>query len=241
MAATLEGKIALITGAGRGIGRATALKFAEQGANLVLASRTVEELEQLEQEVRQLGCTALSIPTDVTDKASIDRLVAAASEAFGKIDILVNSAGVGVIRGTLDLKEEEFDRMMNVNAKGTFLMCQAVGAKMAEAKSGLIVNIPGILGKAAMMNAAGYCASKWAVTGMTKAMALDFKRHGVKFTLMHFGGVDSPFWDKIDGMRVQRDKMLTVNDAANAILYAVNQPSLGVLGELVLQPESHQL
>ncbi len=241
MTTSLEGKVALITGAGRGIGRATAHKFAQAGANLVLASRTSAELDNLAEELQATGVKILSVPTDVANKAAVERLVASAMDAMGKIDILVNSAGVGVIRPTLDLAEEDFDRMMSVNAKGTFLMCQAVGAKMAEAKRGMIINLPGILGKAAMMNASGYCASKWAVTGMTKAMALDLKRHGVRFTLLHLGGVDSSFWDKIDGIRVQRDKMLTVEDAANAILYAVGQPDTGVLGELVLQPESHQL
>ncbi len=238
---SLEGKVVLISGAGRGIGRACALKMAEEGASLVLASRTADDLETLEQELGRKGAQVLAIPTDVTKKAEVQRLVAETIEALGKIDILINSAGVGVIRPTLELSEDDFDRMMNTNAKGTFLMCQAVAAKMAEAKKGLIVNIPGILGKAAMMNASGYCASKWAVTGMTKAMALDFKRYGIRFSLLHLGGVDSTFWDKIDGMRVQRDKMLTVDNAAQAILYAINQPEMGVLSELVLQPESHQL
>jgi NAD(P)-dependent dehydrogenase (short-subunit alcohol dehydrogenase family) len=237
----LEGKVGVVTGAGRGIGRASALKMAEEGADLVLASRNTAELESLEQEIRSRGGRAIAVPTDVTSKTEVVRLVTTALDTFGKIDLLVNAAGVGVIRSTLELSEEDFDRMMNTNTKGTFLMCQAVSAKMSEAKRGLIVNIPGILGKAAMMNAAGYCASKWAVTGMTKAMALDLKRYGVRFSLLHLGGVDSPFWDKIDGMRVQRDKMLTIEDAARAVLYALTQPDLGVLSELVLQPESHQL
>jgi len=237
----LEGKVALITGAGRGIGRASAIKLAEEGADLVLASRTAEELDGLETELQSRGVQVLTVVTDVTKKEEVTRLVAQAIERMGKIDILLNSAGVGVIRPTLELSEEDFDRMMATNVKGTFLMSQAVGAKMAEAKKGIIINLPGILGKTAMMNASGYCASKWAVTGMTKAMALDLKRQGVRFTLLHLGGVDSPFWDKIDGMRVQRDKMLTVNDAARAVLYAVTQSDNGVLGEIILQPESHQL
>ncbi|HEX2910371.1 MAG TPA: SDR family oxidoreductase [Chloroflexia bacterium] len=241
MSDTLAGKVVLITGASSGIGRASALKFAEQGASLVLASRNAEALENLERELYSPGTPTLSVPTDVTNKATVVNMVEAAMQTFGRIDILVNAAGVGVIRPSLELSEADFDRMMAVNAKGTFLVSQEAGARMAEARKGHIINLPGILGKAAMMNASGYCASKWAVTGMTKAMALDFKRFGVKFTLLHFGGVDSPFWDKIDGMRVQRDKMLTVNDAANAVLFAATQPDMGVLGEIVLQPESHQL
>lgn len=237
----LNGKVALITGAGRGIGRATALLLAEQGVNLVLASRNQAELEQLADEVEAKGVKALLVPVDVTKKSEVAQMVTAAKTEMGKIDILVNAAGVGVIRPFLETSEEEFDRLFDTNTKGTYFVTQTVAAVMAEAKKGHIINIPGILGKAVMLNASAYAASKWAVTGMTKAMALDLKRYGIKFTLMHFGGVDSPFWDKIDGMRVQRDKMLTVSDAASAILYAISQPDQLVPSEIVLQPESHQL
>ena len=91
-----------------------------------------------------------------------------------------------------------------------------------------------------MANAAGYCASKWGVVGLTKALATDLKRYGIRFSLLYLGGVDTPFWDGID-MRIQRDKMLTVDDAAQAIVYAVSQTGAAVVNELVLQPESHQV
>jgi NAD(P)-dependent dehydrogenase (short-subunit alcohol dehydrogenase family) len=237
----LEGKVAVITGAGRGIGKATALKFAQAGASVVLASRTATELEEVEKIIKALGRQAYAIPVDVTKRGEVVRFAEQVKSSVGKVDILLNSAGIGVIRPFMDTSEEEFDRLMDTNAKGTFFVTQAIAPIMLEAKKGHVVNIPGILGKAAMLNASAYSASKWAVTGMTRSMALDLKRFGIKFTLMHFGGVDSPFWDNIDGMRVQRDKMLNLNDAANAIFYAVIQPDALVPTEIVLQPESHQL
>ena len=238
---TLSGKVAVITGAGRGIGRATALKMAQEGADLVLVSRTAAELETLEAELKTGEGRVLALPADVTDPTQVSQMVQQAVATMGHLDILVNAAGVGVIRPFLELSLADFDRMMAVNVRGVFLVTQAVAAQMVQQKRGLVVNLPGILGKATMMNASGYCASKFAVTGMTRAAALDLKRHGVRFSLLHLGGVDSPFWDNIDGLRVQRDKMLTVEDAARAVLYAVTQPDMGVLTELTLQPESHQM
>ncbi len=237
----LSGKVAIITGAGRGIGRASALKMAQEGADLVLVSRTAAELETLEAELKTVGGRVLALPADVTDPTQVSQMVQQAVATLGHLDILVNAAGVGVIRPFLELSLADFDRMMAVNVRGVFLVTQAVAAQMVQQKRGLVVNLPGILGKTTMMNASGYCASKFAVTGMTRAAALDLKRHGVRFSLLHLGGVDSPFWDNIDGLRVQRDKMLTVEDAARAILYAVTQPDMGVLTELTLQPESHQM
>ena len=130
--------------------------------------------------------------------------------------------------------------MLAVNLGGVFTVTQAVARHMAARRSGRVINLPGSMGRAVMANATGYCASKWGVVGLTKAMAVDLKRSGISFTLLYLGGVDSPFWDDID-MRVQRDKMLTVDDAAHAIVYAASQPANAVLNELVLQPESHQL
>lgn len=237
----LNGKVALITGAGRGIGRASALEMAKAGADLVLVSRTAADLEFLEAELKSSDVRVLALPADVTNPTEVTRVVNEAVAAFAQIDILVNAAGVGVIRPFLELSLTDFDKMLDVNLRGTFLMTQAVAAQMVKQKHGLVINIPGILGKAAMMNASGYCASKYAVTGLTRAAALDLKRYGVRFSLLHLGGVDSPFWDYIEGMRVQRDKMLTVQDAARAVMYAATQPDMGVLSELTLQPESHQL
>ncbi len=111
---------------------------------------------------------------------------------------------------------------------------------MEKQKSGRIIALPGILGRAPMAQAAAYCASKYALTGMLKSLALEYKRAGVRVSLLHLGGVNSSFWDSVT-MRVQREKMLTVATAARAVLFAATQDGEGVLNEIVLQPESHQL
>lgn len=237
----LTGKVAMIVGAGRGIGRCCAELFSAAGARLVLASRDEAELCELEYKLTHKNHTEiLALATDVTKREDVNYLVAEAKNRFGRIDILVYSAGIGILKPFAELTPEDFDSLFEVNTRGAFHAMQAVLPVMAEQKRGHVVVIPGILGRSPMANAAGYCAAKYALTGMTKCLALEYKRFGVRFSLMHFGGVDSSFWDNIT-MRVQRDKMLTVEAAAKAVFFAATQEGEGVLGELILQPESHQL
>jgi NAD(P)-dependent dehydrogenase (short-subunit alcohol dehydrogenase family) len=145
-----------------------------------------------------------------------------------------------VLKPFAETTEAEFVRLVGVNALGAFLLCKAIVPLMERQRGGHIIALPGILGRAPMAQAAAYCASKYALTGMLKSLALETKRAGVRFSLLHLGGVDSSFWDQIS-MRVQRDKMLTVEAAARAVFFAASQEGEGVVGELVLQPESHQL
>ena len=237
----LEGKVVLITGAGRGIGRASACRFAREGAKLVLASRTHSELQALADELFKLYDTdSLVVPCDVTKAAEVKALIDQTVSSFGRIDILLNSAGVGHLKPITELTVEEFDEMIDINLKGTFYASKFASEVMVRQKSGHIINLPGILGKAVIRMSSGYSASKYGVTGLSKAMTQDLMRDGVKISLLHFGGVNTTFWDKIT-MRVQREKMITVDQAADMILLCATQPDQLVLGELVLQPESHQL
>ncbi|MDW8466399.1 MAG: SDR family oxidoreductase [Chloroherpetonaceae bacterium] len=209
--------------------------------NLFWLAGTQSELETLAKEVFDLYDTdALVVPCDVTKSAEVKALVERAVATFGRIDILLNSAGVGYLKPITELTVEEFDEMVDVNLKGTFYALKFVSEVMVKQKSGHIINLPGILGKAVMRMSSGYSASKYGVTGLAKAMTQDLMRDGVKISLLHFGGVNTSFWDKIT-MRVQREKMLTVDQAADMVLLCATQPDQLVLGELVLQPESHQL
>lgn len=237
----LSNTVTMIVGAGRGIGRASAELFAEAGADLVLASRTEAELSVLETNLEsRYGARTLSLSTDVTDESQVKRLVAETLSRFGRVDKLVYTAGVGVLKPIGETTAAEFDHLMAVNVKGAFLLCQSVLPLMEKQQRGHIIAVPGILGRAPMAQAAAYCASKYALTGMLKALALEVKRAGVRISLLHLGGVNSGFWDTIT-MRVQRERMLTIEAAARAILFAATQEGEGVLNEIVLQPESHQM
>jgi NAD(P)-dependent dehydrogenase (short-subunit alcohol dehydrogenase family) len=167
-------------------------------------------------------------------------LVEQSVQKFGSIDYLIHAAGMGILKPFGELTLEDFDSLINANVRTAFNVFQAVLPIMQEQKFGRVVAIPGILGKAPMMQASAYCAAKYALTGMVKCLKDEYKRFGIRFSLMHFGGVDSPFWGNIT-MKVQRDKMLSIEAAANAVFFAATQEGEGVLAEVVLMPESHQL
>lgn len=176
----LRGKRALITGGGTGIGRACALRYAQEGARLVLAGRRAEPLERTADEIARAGGQAISVPGDVTRSEDVRRMIAAAVERFGGLDIVVNSAGALLAATAEETSEEDWDRLMAVNAKGVFLVSQAAVAEMRKQGGGAIVNIGSILGLVGMKKRAAYCASKGAVTLLTKAMALDHAHEGIR-------------------------------------------------------------
>jgi NAD(P)-dependent dehydrogenase (short-subunit alcohol dehydrogenase family) len=237
----LEGKTVLIVGAGRGIGRRAAELFSEADANVVISSRNEPELAELEYKLNMNGNqNVLAIAADAGLEADVKALVDESIQKFGSIDYLIHAAGMGVLKPFGDITPADFDNLINANVRTAFNVLQAVLPQMAAQKFGRVVAIPGILGKAPMMQASGYCAAKYALTGMIKCLAQEYKRYGVRFSLMHFGGVDSSFWDSIE-MKVQRDKMLSVDAAARSIFFAATQEGEGVMSEIILMPESHQI
>jgi NAD(P)-dependent dehydrogenase (short-subunit alcohol dehydrogenase family) len=237
----LEGKTVLIVGAGGGIGRRTAELFSEAEVNIVISSRNEHELAELEYKLNTNGNqNVLAIAANAGVEADVKALVVESIEKFGSIDYLVHAAGMGILKPFGDITPADFDNLMNANVRTAFNVLQAVLPQMAAQKFGRVVAIPGILGKAPMMQASVYCAAKYALTGMIKCLAQEYKRHGVRFSLMHFGGVDSSFWDNIE-MKVQRDKMLSIDAAARSIFFAATQEGEGVMSEIILVPESHQL
>ena len=237
----LEGKTVLIIGAGRGIGRVCAELFSDADANVVISSRNEAELMELEYKLNTKGNqNILALAADASVESDVKAVVDEAVKRFGKIDYLVHAAGMGILKPFGELTLQDFDTLINANVRTAFNVFQAVLPIMAENKFGRVVAIPGILGKAPMMQASIYCAAKYALTGMIKCLAQEYKRHGVRFSLMHFGGVDSDFWDSIT-MKVQRDKMLSIDAAARSIYFAATQEGEGVMAEIILLPENHQL
>jgi NADP-dependent 3-hydroxy acid dehydrogenase YdfG len=188
------------------------------------------------------GGEAFVIQFDATDPDSVSAMAESVIQEHGRIDVLINAFGEGMIKPILDVKSEDAKRIFDVNVFGTFLVTQTVLRFMMQEKQGNVIMFPGVLGKAVMKNASVYTASKFAVTGFTKALIEETKRSKIKYTLLYLGGVDTQFYESesID-LRVQKDLMLTASEAAKAVFYAVSQPGQSVLNEITIQPESHQM
>lgn len=237
----LENKTAVIIGASRGIGREISELFAQAGANIVIVARTEAELLELEYKLNALGfADVLTIKADALIPEEMQTVAERAVEKFGAVDFLIHTAGAGILKPFGELSVNDLSFLLDVNLKTAFNAFQAILPVMQEKKFGRVVAFPGILGKAPMMQASAYCAAKYALSGMVKCLAQEYKRFGIRFTLMHLGGVDSDFWENIT-MKVQRDKMLTVRAAAEAAFFAAMQTGEGVMAEVVLMPENHQL
>ena len=228
----MENKVVVIVGATGGIGSALTEKLAPTGAKLVLAGRNTDKLTDL------AGEDILAIPTDITDPEQVDNLFSKTVDRFGKVDVLVNAAGAGVMKQYNKLTPEDLDFMLDVNLKGSFYTTQAAAKAMKENRSGHICNVVGILGKHPMTMASAYCAAKYGVVGFSKCMADELKRYGIKITLFYFGGVDTPFWDNVS-LKVDRKKMLSPQTAVDAIWFALNAEPQAIPMEINIQPESH--
>ncbi len=194
----LAGKAAIITGAGRGIGKATALKFAREGADVLVPDLDLATSEQTAAEIRALGRKGVPLQMNVTRMADIQRMVETAIREFGKIDILVNNAGRTIVRRLLEITEAEWDQTQALNAKATFFCLQAVAREMVKRRSGVILNAASISGRSGKPMLVDYCASKFAVIAITQSAALALAPYGIRVNAVAPGIVDTDMWVSID-------------------------------------------
>jgi short-subunit dehydrogenase len=234
----LQDKVIVIVGATGGIGATLTRQLAPTGVRLVLAARNTENLATLATELPGSPGNVLIVPTDITQPQQVDTLIQRTISQFGQIDVLVNAAGAGILKAYNTIEPADLEKMLNLNLKGCFYTTQAAAKEMQKRKSGHICNVVGILGKHSMPMAAAYSASKFGVVGFSKSIAEELKRFGVKITLFYFGGIDSPFWDQVN-LKVDRNKMLSCETAANAIFYALSVEPQAIPMEINIQPESH--
>jgi NADP-dependent 3-hydroxy acid dehydrogenase YdfG len=233
----LIGKKIVIAGATGGIGSQLCKLLHQSGAELFLTGRNHEKLAAI--------ATSMGIPStqifaaDIADPAAVQAMSEAAFAAIGTPDILINAAGIGIIKSIDQLSIEDFTQSLQTNLIGSFLLVKAFLPGMKEVKKGLIINIPGVLGKVPMAGAAAYSASKYGIVGMMQSIREELKRTEIRITNLFLGGVDSPFWDSID-LKVQKEKMIREEEAARAIWFLCQQPAGGVVSEMVLQPFNHQ-
>ena len=235
---TIKGKNILVAGATGGIGWHTVRLLSSGEANVFITGRDKEKLQRLaiENNIPEERIFA----ADLSNSTEVELLKQVFFNAFQTIDVLVNASGIGIIKPLEQLSEKDFLQSLNTNLLASFLLVKAFLPAMKEAKAGLIINIPGVLGKVPMAGAAAYSASKYGLVGMMQSIREELKRTNIRITNLFMGGVDTPFWDAID-LRVQKDKMIVAEEAAKSIWFLCQQPVSAVVSEMVLQPFNHQV
>jgi len=232
----LEGKTAIVTGAGRGIGRAVALAFAAEGAAVALASRSRADLAEVAGAIRSAGGgRALAIPTDVTNDGAVEALVEQTLADLGRVDVLVTAAGTAAFAALADTKPADWDTMLSVNLRAAMVCCRAVLPPMLRQAAGTIINIASIAAKRALPGSAVYTATKAGLFGFSRVLAEELRSTGVRVGVLMPGAVDTPLWDTLGGSP-PREKMLRPEDVARAAVLMAALPPHAVLEELTLLP-----
>ena len=248
MTANIRGKVVVITGASSGIGESTARLLAEEGAKVVLGARRKDRIDALVQEITARGGSALGFQTDVTKRADVEALVKGAVDKHGRIDVIVNNAGIMPIAPVAALKVEEWDRMIDVNLKGLLYGVAAVLPIMQKQKQGHIVNIASVLGfKVFAPGGVVYSATKFAVRAVTEGLRLELKADNIRCTMISPGVVATELPESSSDEATRKNlrefyKMaIPAGSVARAIAYAIEQPAEVEIDEVVIRPTAEEL
>ena len=229
---SIENQVAVVTGAGRGIGRAIAIELGKSGAKVVLVSRNRSELEETG---RAIGANASVLPTNVRKQEELRRLFEQVAGAVGPVDILVNAAGLGIFGPVVNFTDEDFETLIETNIRGIFFTCRYVLPSMIERKRGHIINIASIAGKVGSANRAVYCASKFGVVGFTESLAEEVRQYGVRASVICPGSTDTRFSPSETSGKV-RERMLRPEDVAHAVRMIVTQEPNSFISEIIMRP-----
>jgi len=236
----LKGKVALVTGGAQGIGKAVALMLARHGADVVVADVNLEKAAETAKEVEATGRGAMAVNVDVTRLSDVENMVESAIGRFGRIDILINNAGIARDKLILRMTEEDWDAVLDVNLKGTFNCTKAVIKHMSKQRSGKIVNIASVVGEMGNAGQANYSASKAGVIGLTKTIAREFSQRGINVNAIAPGYIQTPMTDVLpDKAKEELKRMIPMErlgqpeDVAYAVLFLVSDASSYVTGQVL--------
>jgi len=232
---SLEGKVAIVTGASKGIGKAIAVDLADAGAKVVLAARSLNVVEQAAVDIRATGAEAIAVPTDVTDVTAVKNLIHTTVDTYQNIDILINNAGNGIF-GTVDeFDPADWDSVVNSNMKGVFLCVKYALPHLLANGGGQIINVLSVAAKVAFPASSAYCAAKAGALALTKVIATEVRDKNIRVTAILPGSVETPFWDDIP-QHPDFEKMLKPEHVSNVVLSICQQPLGMVTEEVVVMP-----
>ena len=226
----LKDKVAIITGGGRGIGRAIAIGFAHQGAHIVIAARTESQILEVADKVKTLGRESLGVVCDISNEDQVKNLVDLTMRKFNQIDVLINNAGIGSMRPVYATQLESFEKVLKVNLTGTFLCTKHVWQPMKNSGGGSIVNVSSLGGLVGYPLLSAYCASKWGQIGFTKACAEEGKKDNIRVNAIAPGKADTGIRSKI---KEDKSKMLTPEDQVDACVFLASDESRYITGQVI--------
>jgi 3-oxoacyl-[acyl-carrier protein] reductase len=232
---SLAGKIAVVTGAGRGIGRAVACNLAECGCRVILIARTLAQLEQVQQEISKSGGKAIAIAADLTRDDEVQRLVEQSQHRFGPPDILINNAGWGKRASLVKVQPEDLDQTLRLNLRAPMILARSFVPAMIEKGEGVVINIGSISGKTGEANGAAYSASKFGLIGFTQSLYEEVREYGIKVAVILPGFVDTPLIPP--NRRLDRSKMIQPADVAQTVRYILNSAPTCCPVEITLRPQ----
>jgi len=242
---SLEGKVAIVTGGRRGIGRAIALAFAEAGADIVVCDRVVEdgEMEAVAEEIRRLGRRSLAVQADITQKSDVDNLVRRVVDEFSAVDILVNSAAMNIRAPLLELREDGWDRIINTDLKGYYLCSQAVGKRMVDQKRGNIINMASTAAMKAAPEMGAYCIAKAGVVMLTRVLALELAQYNIRVNAIAPSIVKTkfsePLWSDPDTLKqiagdIPLGRLAETGDIIGSALFLASDASSYITGHTII-------
>jgi 3-oxoacyl-[acyl-carrier protein] reductase len=232
---SLAGKIALVTGAGRGIGRAVAINLAQSGCRVILTARTSDQLEQVQQEIATHGGEAVCIPADLTRDEEIAQLVAESNRCWEPADILINNAGWGKRAPIVKGRQEDWDQTFRLNLRAPMILAKALLPPMVEKGNGAVINIGSISGKTGEANGAAYSASKFGLIGFTQSLYEEVREYGIKVAVILPGFVDTPLIPP--NRQLDRSKMIQPADVAQTVHFILTSPPTCCPVEIILRPQ----
>ena len=235
----LHQQVAIVTGAGRGIGRAVSLALAQAGATVIACARTQSQLDSLAEAIQARGGSSLAWACDLAEEEQITGIFRRAHQEFGRLDILVNNAGIGLFGPLAEFATADFDRLVAVNLKATFLCCQQSLRLMMPAGRGYIINISSVVGFKGYVQQAGYTATKHGVMGLSKVLAAEAQPHGIRTSVILPGGVDT---ELVAAARPDLDRsiLLQPDDIAAAVMYLLSLSDRAAIDEIYIRRRNSQ-